>query len=242
MSTIDTNGNDLTALGLATPKQKLEKAKLGQEAFLELMITQLNNQDPMKPMENGEFLGQIAQFSTVSGIQDLQNSFSTLSNALTSNQALQASSLIGRTVLIDTVDSKGKVTASLAEDASVVGAIGVPVSTEQVMVTITDTSGQTVKQLNLGEQKAGELVFAWDGTLEAAVEAKDGQEAKAAVMVDPGQYKFSATVLYQGKPEGVVMLIADTVSSVTLGKNGEGMKVNLTDNGSLDFGEIKRIM
>ncbi|MDH5437197.1 MAG: flagellar hook assembly protein FlgD, partial [Gammaproteobacteria bacterium] len=51
MSTIDTNGVDLESLGLAIPKQKLEKAKLGQEAFLELMITQLNNQDPMKPME-----------------------------------------------------------------------------------------------------------------------------------------------------------------------------------------------
>lgn len=236
MSTIDTNGNDLAALGLALPEQKVEKAKLGQEAFFELMLTQLNNQNPMEPMENGEFLGQIAQFSTVSGIQDLQESFASLSNALTSNQALQASSLIGRTVLIDTVDSKGKVSASLTEDASIVGAIGIPVSTEQVMVNITDSSGQLVRQLNLGEQKAGELVFAWDGTI---TEATDDAEA---VMADPGQYKFSATVLYEGKPEGVVMLIADIVSSVTLGKNGEGMKVNLTDNGSLDFGEIKRIM
>jgi flagellar basal-body rod modification protein FlgD len=236
MSTIDTNGVDLNALGLALPEQKLEKAELGQDAFFELMITQLNNQNPMEPMENGEFLGQIAQFSTVSGIQDLQNSFSTLSNALTSNQALQASSLIGRTVLIDSTDSKGKVTGSLEEGASVVGAIGVPVSTQQVNVTITDSSGQVVRQLNLGEQKAGEIVFAWDGTIEEATEGKE------AVMASPGQYKFSASVLYQGKQEGVSMLIADTVSSVTLGKNGEGMKVNLTYNGSLDLGEIKRIM
>ena len=236
MNTIDTNGVDLESLGLALPKQKLEKAELGQDEFLELMLTQLNNQNPMEPMENGEFLAQIAQFSTVSGIQDLQNSFSTLSDSLTSNQALQASSLIGRTVFIDSVDSKGKVTASLVKDAEVVGAIGVPVNTQQVIVDITDSSGQVVRQLNLGEQRAGEILFAWDGTIE---EATDG---KAAVVADPGQYKFSANILYEGKQEGVGMLIADTVSSVTLGKNGEGMKVNLTDNGSLDFTDIKRIM
>ncbi|MDH5189952.1 MAG: flagellar hook assembly protein FlgD [Gammaproteobacteria bacterium] len=236
MSTIDTNGNDLAALGLAVPKQKLEKAKLGQEAFFELMLTQLNNQDPLKPMENGDFLGQIAQFGTVSGIQDLQNSFSTLSNALTSNQALQASSLIGRTVLIDTADSKGRMTGSLEEGGQIVGAVGIPVSTQQAVINITDSSGQLVRKINLGEQKSGEIAFAWDGTIE---EATDGKEA---VMAGPGQYKFSATILYEGKQESVGMLIADTVSSVTLGNNGEGMRVNLIDNGSLNFGDIKRIM
>ena len=77
-----------SSLGLATSRDlQKDKNTLGQEQFLELMVAQVRNQDPFKPLENGEFLSQIAQFSQVSGIQDLQNSFSQFANSLGSNQA-----------------------------------------------------------------------------------------------------------------------------------------------------------
>ena len=90
----------LESLGLAQKKPRVDKKEMGQEDFLKLMTTQLQNQDPMKPMENGDFLAQIAQFSTVDGIGKLQESFEALSGSLHSNQALQASGLIGRNVMV----------------------------------------------------------------------------------------------------------------------------------------------
>jgi flagellar basal-body rod modification protein FlgD len=74
--------------------------ELGQDDFLELMVAQLKNQDPMKPMESGEFLGQLAQFGTVNGIRSLQSSSKGLLSTLQSVQALQASNLVGRSVLV----------------------------------------------------------------------------------------------------------------------------------------------
>ena len=88
----------LSGLRLEVP-QAAREGDLGQEDFLHLMLTQLKNQDPFKPMESGEFLGQLAQFGTVQGLAGLQTSFDSLSSSLVSNQALQASSLVGRSAL-----------------------------------------------------------------------------------------------------------------------------------------------
>ena len=89
-------------LGLKTDhvKKPTEKKQLGQEDFMDLMLTQMNNQDPFKPMENGEFLTQMAQFSAVSGLKDIKESFQGLADTMQSNQALQAASMVGRKVLV----------------------------------------------------------------------------------------------------------------------------------------------
>ena len=88
-------------LGLSQPAQvKNPQGELGQEAFLELMTTQLRNQDPFEPMDNGEFLGQLASFGTVSGIEDLKTEIQKLAGSLTSNQTLQAAGMVGHEVLI----------------------------------------------------------------------------------------------------------------------------------------------
>ena len=89
------NGLSLDSNASTQPKPGDE---LGQADFLQLMTAQLEAQDPLKPQESGEFLTQLAQFGTVNGIQELQKSFTGLSNSLLSLQALQASTLVGRTV------------------------------------------------------------------------------------------------------------------------------------------------
>jgi len=100
MSIDKTAGIDWESLGLARPEEKKRTEDVGQEQFLELMLAQLQNQDPLKPMENGEFLSQMAQFSSAKGIQEMSQSLDTFTQSLTSSQALQASSLIGRHVLV----------------------------------------------------------------------------------------------------------------------------------------------
>ena len=90
---------DLSALQLPSSNSSSKK-ELGQTDFLHLMLTQLKNQDPFKPLDSSEFLGQLAQFGTVSGLAQLQTSFDGLASSLTSDQALQASGLVGRSALV----------------------------------------------------------------------------------------------------------------------------------------------
>ena len=95
--------NDIAAIDdsriFAPPPTESGRDELGQEDFLTLMITQFRNQDPFEPMDNGDFLGQLAQFGTVNGIEQLNSSMAGLTGSIQNDQALQAASLVGRGVL-----------------------------------------------------------------------------------------------------------------------------------------------
>ena len=203
--------------------QNSKSAELGQEDFLKLMTTQLQNQDPMAPMENGDFLAQIAQFSTVSGIQELQGSFEKLSQSLVSNQALQAAGLVGRSVLAATG------IAALEQDGGVKGVVQVPASSNDVQVTIHAASGETIRRLQLGSQPAGNAQFQWDGLKD------DGTRAA------PGPYFVAANAQYEDKQVALDTLVSSTVESVTLGGDG-GLLLDLRGVGQLDFKEVRQIL
>ena len=147
---------------------KADDVTLGQQQFFELMVTQLKNQDPMKPMESGDFLGQIAQFSTVNGIGELQQSVAALASSLQSNQALQASTMVGREVVFPSdrfalaPGQPAALSAALDDEASA------------VRVTITDPGGQVVRQEMLGAHPAGRVDYAWDGLTNAGAPATAG--------------------------------------------------------------------
>lgn len=222
---IDTNNavaDDIfrTVRELDTGKQREE---LGQEDFLKLMTTQLENQDPFKPMENGDFLAQIAQFSTVSGIGDLQTSFDRLSQSLVSSQALQATNLVGRKVLVPT----GVV--DLVQGGNVKGSVELQGASSQVTVKVHDRSGQIVRELQLGSQSAGNLSFQWDGL------KSDGQFAT------PGNYLITAEAAYDDGVEALETLVATDVNSVTLNNNG-GLLLDLAGIGPIDFSEVRQIL
>jgi flagellar basal-body rod modification protein FlgD len=200
-----------------------KKSELGQADFLKLMTTQLQNQDPFAPMDNGEFLAQIAQFSTVDGIQKLQDSFEKLSQSLVSNQALQASGLVGRSVLAPTG------IAALGEDGGVKGVVEVPASSNEVQVTIHAASGETIRRLPLGSQPAGNARFQWDGIKD------DGTRAL------PGTYFIAASGQYEGRQVALDTLLASEVESVTLGGGG-GLLLDLRGVGLIDFTEVRQIL
>ncbi len=199
------------------------RKELGQEEFLKLMTTQLQNQDPFKPMENGDFLAQIAQFSTVEGIGNLNTGFEELSSSLVSNQALQASSLIGRSVLAPTG------VASLDQGGSIRGTAQIPAASSEVAVSVYDQAGQLVRRINLGSQAAGDVEFQWDGLRD------DGQYAT------PGNYFVSAEASVDGRNEAVETLLASEVRSVTLSNSG-GLLLDLDGIGSMDFNEVRQIL
>ncbi len=204
-----------------TPK----KTSLGQEQFLKLMTTQMTHQDPSSPMENGQFLTQIAQFGTVSGIQDLQKSFGDFAGAITSSQALQATSLVGRNVLAP--GTKGV----LAVGGEITGDINLPDTATSVNVAVTDAAtGEVIKNMELGPHSAGKMPFVWDGLNENGV------------MANPGVYKIEATAYIDGKNTGMETDINSRVDSVSMGSGANGLKVNLTGLDSIDFNKIKQIL
>lgn len=197
--------------------------ELGQSDFLTLMITQFQNQDPFEPMDNGEFLGQLAQFSTVSGIDSLNAGFDGLAGALRDEQALQAADLVGRSVVAESG------TAYFGGEASVTGSVVLEAAAGSVQIDIIDASGQLVQRLDLGQQPAGSAAFTWDG-LQA-----DGEPAP------PGEYGLAARVVRGQNVESVPTMIEARVESVTLGRLGGSMTLNIEGGGSLALSQVYQI-
>ncbi|CAD7381285.1 MULTISPECIES: flagellar hook assembly protein FlgD [Xanthomonas] len=222
MSTI---GSDLyTSLGLtsssATTTKKKEES-LGQADFLKLMTEQLQHQDPLKPMENSAFLGQLAQFSTVQGIGDLNTKVSSLSAAQSSDQVLKGASLVGHNVLVPS--------AQLAIDATN-SAKGVVAATSAGTVNfeITDANGAFVKQLSVPASAAGEVAFAWDGT--------DANGNRMAA----GKYGVTATQTDTAGSKSKLSTYVDApVDSVTIGS--DGLYLNLTGLGTSPLANVLRV-
>lgn len=225
MSTIDKTSQILDQLGLSkNTTNQPKKSGLGQDAFLKLMMTQMNNQDPLQPMQNGEFLTQMAQFTSASGIQGLQKSFDSLAATLTSNQALQASTLVGRSVLVP--GSTGVLSAS----QGLRGAVTVPESTGSLKLNIYDANGQLVRHMDMGAQPQGQTAFTWNGVMD------NGSQAA------PGQYTVRAETFSGGNTVAAQTLVAAGVDSVTLGGQGKGVTLNLAGLGQIDFSKVKEIM
>ncbi len=214
------NSFDPAALGLGVP-QEAKSEELGQQEFLQLMLTQLKNQDPFKPMESGEFLGQLAQFGTVTGLGQLQQSFESLSGSLVSDQALQAASLVGRQVLVEVGEGL------LELDAALTGAVDLPIGSSSVGVQITDSAGQVIRQLELGTNPQGLVSFRWGG------ETDTGQVAP------PGRYFVSAQYFNGQEMQSAATLIDASVQSVTLGAGG--LAINLRGLGEVPFSVVREI-
>jgi len=197
--------------------------ELGQNEFLQLMTTQLANQDPFEPMENGEFMGQIAQFGTVNGINDLLSSFQDLASNLQSSQALQASSLIGRQVLVN-LDQ-----GYLPAQGALLGAVELDSSASNVAVNIYNTSGEALSRVELGAQPVGQLQFNWDGN------TFNGQRAPA------GRYRIEVEASFGGDTEILTPQVLDQVRSLTLGAPGQPMQVDLANLGTVSFNQVNQI-
>ena len=207
----------------APPPEAKPRTELGQDDFLELMIAQFRNQDPFKPMENGEFLGQLAQFSTVNGIDSLNTNFAGLANTIQDEQALQAANLVGRSVMAVTD------IGYLADNGLISGAVEVDGAVSNVQIEITNRAGEVVQRLNLGEQTGGLARFTWDGMNEA------GERAPA------DHYQVRARVVRGNNVESAPTLIEADIESVTLGRYGAGMTLNLFGGDTLSLSQVYQI-
>lgn len=220
--------NPYSGLGVKTLETSAapKKQALGQEQFLKLMTTQMTHQDPTKPMQNGEFLSQMAQFGTVSGIQDLQKAFADFSSSISSGQTLQAASLVGRYV------SSPSNTGLLASGSNLKGTVDLPESSSGITIKMTDpATGDVVKHITLsGIHPAGSVPFTWDGMNDNNVPAS------------PGTYKVEVDANINGVNTVLTPNIESKVDSVSIGSGANGIQVNLKGLGPVNFNQIKQIL
>ncbi len=207
----------------STDETEADSGQLAMEDFMTLMTTQLQNQDPLAPMDNGEFLSQIASFGTVSGIEGLQTSFESFASSMQSNQALQGSSLVGRSVLVES--SIGNMTA---EDG-LTGQVNVSDTVTNLKLQIYDEDGVLVKTMDMGPA-SGYTNFAWDGVND------DGE------VEDPGVYQFLATGIVDGTTTAFGTATVAKVDSVLVGSGTNGLTMNLAGIGSVPFSDAQEII
>ncbi len=216
------NYYDDIGLGSTTSTQEKGQGELGLEDFMNLLVTELTHQDPFKPMENSEMATQVSQFATVTGINDLNDSFGDLRSAITSDQALQAANLVGRDVL---VQSSYNV---LSADEPMQGEIGFPTGVSNVRVRITNEAGELVRELQMGTPESDELTFSWDGYDEAGDYAGDGA------------YQISAIATMEDADVALPVYVSAEVESVNLGGSG-GILLNLQGLGQVSMNEVVEI-
>lgn len=226
MSSIDTSSvtsSVLSQYSSSSTGSTDSTSSLGKDDFLQLLVTQLNNQNPLDPQDNGEFVSQLAQFSSLEGMDNLNTSMDSLLSTYQSSQALQASALVGASVIVQS--NSAVVDTSTTFNGSLV----MPQSGSGVTVKIYDTSGSVVKTLSLGDQSSGNVDFMWDGTNE------DGE------VVDPGTYTFSATASLDGTTTALSTYLPAKVNSVTLGQDGGELTLNLAGIGSVSLSQVQTI-
>lgn len=202
---------------------KNDTGALTQSDFFALLTQQLAFQDPTKPVENDQMIAQMTNFTMADGISSLNTNFKDFAASMNSNQALQASSLVGRTVRVNA--------DSLIFDGenNTYGAIDVPAKTTSMKVSIFDSSGALVKSDIVANPNAGKFDLAWDGTNEAGEKLGSGLYTM----------KIDATV--DGKNQQLATSSYVPVASVTLGTSTADMKLNLLGLGAKKMSDILEI-
>ncbi len=185
------------------------KQDLKQEDFLSLLTKQLSQQDPFKPVGNDQMIAQMASFATVDGIGKMNSQFESLNSSMTSNQALQASSLVGRDVLIKDPHGMKK------DDGGMAAMVNLPNSIDNLFVRVENQAGQLVRTLDMGASPAGDNRIEWDG--------KDDK----GNALPAGKYQIKAAGLVDGKNTEFEVSTYANVNSVLLGKGNGNVLLNL---------------
>lgn len=192
-----------------------------QSKFLTLLTTQLKNQDPLNPLDNAEVTSQLAQISTVDGIERLNLTMGKLLEGLNGNETMQAAALVGRSVLVPGEHLE------LGDDGAR-GGLVLDEGAESVIVSVRDAAGLEVAQIDLGALAAGTHSFTWDGTTANGTPAAPGQY-QISVAARSGDDKVKVTALERG-----------TVSSVIRGADGVSAEVGML--GMFTMAEIRQIL
>ena len=216
------------AAAAANKAASAKKAELNQEDFLTLMITQLKNQDPFKPMDPAQYVGQLAQFSSVSGLSEINKNISTLTDSLRGNQVLDGASLIGHTVIAE----GNQIYRYVPEEGDAIptqGAVQVPAGASSVQLIVRDSAGTLVKTQAMENQK-GLRGFSWDGSTDAGTTAPTGA------------YKIEVIAKVGDKNVSLKTSVAAQVSSVALDPTNGALTLDTDTLGEIAMSEVERVL
>ncbi|WP_042880803.1 flagellar hook assembly protein FlgD [Cupriavidus necator] len=193
-----------------------------QENFLKMLVTQMNNQDPLNPMDNSQLTSQLAQISTVSSMQTMNATLSQLLAQVSASRAMDSAALIGHTVMVP-----GK---QVSVEGGVPGKIGVdlPSTAESVTVDVLDKDGNVVRTIDMKGQTAGVHDIPWDG------------KNNAGAAVADGDYTFKVTATANGASVQAVALVYGKVQSIS--GDSTGVLVNLGDGQTANVDDVRRIL
>jgi flagellar basal-body rod modification protein FlgD len=212
-----TNNSTAAATATSGSSASATNAAGAEDRFLKLLVAQLSNQDPMNPMDNAQVTSQMAQISTVTGVQQTNQAIKDLAAQLASMQMLQSSSLVGRNVLVD--GNKIPVTNGKGS-----GAVDLVAKADSVKIDILSAGGKVIDTINLGAQAAGRHTFDWN----AGSKMADGTVS----------YRVLAT--QGGKPVSTSQLARDSVDSVST--DSGTMNVQLRGLGNVAYDKLKSIL
>ncbi|TAJ81094.1 MAG: flagellar hook assembly protein FlgD [Gallionellaceae bacterium] len=213
-------GTNSTAAAASSAKTAASAAST-QDRFLQLLVTQMKNQDPLNPMDNAQVTSQMAQLSTVTGIDKLNSTVQSLSDSMAAAQTLSATSMIGHGVLVPGT------TLGLNKGQAIAG-LNLGQGADTVKVLIKDGANNIVRTLQMGAQKPGVIPLAWDGLNDAGKAVPDGS------------YKISAEAVTSGKSSAATTLSFGTVDAVTPG--AAGAKLNVGKLGEFVLSDIKQVL
>lgn len=207
----------------ATSQQKSVAGEMGatEDRFLKLLVTQMKNQNPLNPLDNAQVTSQMAQLSTVSGIEKLNTTLQSLTAGLAATQSMQATSMIGRGVLVP-----GSATALQAGRA--VAGVELAQPADKVIVSIHDASGNVLQQVDIGARAAGVSAFQWDGVTDRGTAATDGV------------YTISVNATSGGKKVEATPLAFGQVTAVAPGAQGAMFTIGEREN--VAFSDIRQIV
>lgn len=204
------------------------RTELNQEDFLTLMLTQLKHQDPFKPMDPAQQVGQLAQFSSVSGLAEMNKQISALTNSLRGNQVLDGAALIGRGVIA----TGNQIYLPEAEEGVARGPQGlvtVPSGASSVQLVVKDAAGALVRTQSLASTK-GLQAFAWDGTTNSGAAAEAGGY-QIEVIAKVGDQNVSLTTS-----------VAAHVSSVSLDPTNGSLMLDTDSLGEIEMSAVERVL
>jgi flagellar basal-body rod modification protein FlgD len=222
MSSVSTLSGLVDSASAAGVNNGTTTAKELNDRFLKLLVAQMNNQDPLNPLDNAEVTSQMAQINTVTGINGLNDTVVKLLDQFARLESMQAAQLTGRSVLVE-----GS-TLALPQDGTAVGGVELNLPADTVTVQIKDAAGQVVRELQLGKQDAGVTRFEWDG--------KTASGAAAAA----GNYTFSVTAKNGSASVAATTLAARRIDGVRT-VNGT-VELVLAGGGAVAYSDVRQIL
>ena len=199
-----------------------DNGMLNQQDFFALLTKQLAYQDPTKPVENNEMISQMTAFSTTDGVAQLNEQFTAFASSMSSSQALQASSLVGQSVLVD--DN----TFGLVEGDGSKGKMVTNQPASNVYIYVENSAGAVVQTVPVGSVQAGEFSFQWDGQTAQGVPAKSGA------------YRYRVAGLVDGQASELQTMTYRKVDSVTLA-GANGIVLNLNGGNSMSLADVVEV-